>query len=106
MPACRLMVMRVGVRTGLCALTVALFSCSLNREAAMFPSDVEAFDQLPASERLRLLLDLWERVAAHPGDVPVTAAQLAELEDRMDDDDANPEAGIPLEEARTRLRNA
>lgn len=72
----------------------------------MFPSDVQAFDQLPAAERLRLLLELWERLAAHPENVPVPEAQLDELEHRLDDDEANPSDAIPLEVARARLRSA
>jgi putative addiction module component (TIGR02574 family) len=72
----------------------------------MSTPDASAFDELPAAERLRLVVDLWERLAKHPEDVPITAAQLEELEHRLDDADAHPETGIPLEVARERLRRA
>ena len=72
----------------------------------MYPPDVTAFDQLPTSDQLRFVLELWERIASRPEDVPVTAAQLRELEHRLDDDDAHPNADIPLDVARQRLRGA
>jgi hypothetical protein len=43
---------------------------------------------------------------AHPDPVPVPAAQLAELERRLDEDDANPDALLPVEVALRRLREA
>ena len=72
----------------------------------MFPANGDEFDQLPASERLRLVLELWERLARRPEDVPIPDSHLAELEDRLDEDDRDPDGGIPLEVARQRLRSA
>jgi len=37
------------------------------------------------SEKLVLVTELWDDLAGHPGDVPVTEAQIAELDRRMEE---------------------
>lgn len=41
-------------------------------------------DKLAPDERLRLIEQLWESLREHPEAVPVTAAQPAELDRRLD----------------------
>lgn len=72
----------------------------------MLPTDVQAFDALSTAEKLDLVAALWDRIAAAPSDVPVPASQLAELERRLDEDDASPDDVIPLDVALRRLREA
>ncbi len=40
--------------------------------------------QLSSSEKLMLVSELWDDLAAHPADVPVAPEQIAELDRRME----------------------
>ena len=48
-------------------------------------------DQLSANERLELVQDLWDQIAAEPEQVPVTAAQRHELDRRLAEHAASPD---------------
>jgi putative addiction module component (TIGR02574 family) len=67
--------------------------------------DLSSFDQLDTGERIKLLQDLWDEIAAHPEHVPVTDAQRAELGRRLDDHRSNPDACVAWSEAKARLRS-
>ena len=41
--------------------------------------------RLSPSEKLVLVTELWDDLASHPTDIPVTAEQIAELDRRMED---------------------
>lgn len=62
-------------------------------------------DRLSMSERLQLVQDLWDSIAAEPESVPVTEAQERELDRRLSAyrEDANP--GAPWTEVRERLQD-
>lgn len=60
---------------------------------------------LTPEERLSLLEELWDSLAATPQAVPLTDAQRAELDRRLDDLDREGPAGIPWEEVLSRIRN-
>lgn len=47
-------------------------------------------DRLPVEERLILVEEIWDSIAAECAVVPLTDAQRAELQKRMEEDDANP----------------
>jgi putative addiction module component (TIGR02574 family) len=53
------------------------------------------FARLSTEERLHLLEQLWDSLAATPETVPVTPAQRAELDRRLDDLDREGPVGIP-----------
>lgn len=40
--------------------------------------------KLPIAERIRLVEDLWDSIAAEQASMPVTAEQMAELDRRLD----------------------
>lgn len=48
------------------------------------------FDSLTPDEQLRLVQDLWDRIAQDPARVPVPKSHLDELERRLADYDAAP----------------
>jgi putative addiction module component (TIGR02574 family) len=58
---------------------------------------------LSPAERIQLAEDLWDSVAAHPGQVEISQEQLAELERRLAELDDNPEAGESWEQVKVRL---
>ena len=64
-------------------------------------------DRLSRDDRLALVQEIWDSVAAEGG-LLLTDAQRRELERRADEDDADPDGGIPWEDvkaqARARLR--
>jgi putative addiction module component (TIGR02574 family) len=59
--------------------------------------------QLSIAERIQLVEDLWDSIAAEPAALELTDKQRAELDRRLDDHAANPESGHPWEEVRERL---
>jgi putative addiction module component (TIGR02574 family) len=59
---------------------------------------------LSVSEKLQLVQDLWDQIAATPEDVPIPEWQQEELARRKADHLANPGSGIPWSEARDRIR--
>ena len=60
---------------------------------------------LTAEERLSLLEELWDSLAATPEAVPLTEAQRAELDRRLDELDAEGPVGIPWDEVLSRIRS-
>jgi putative addiction module component (TIGR02574 family) len=55
-------------------------------------------DRLPVEERLILVEEIWDSIAADSTAVPLTDAQLAELQKRIEEDDANPDDVTPWEQ--------
>lgn len=60
--------------------------------------------KLPIPERIKLVEDIWDSIAAVPEAVKLTDEQMAEIERRLEDYRKNPKNVIPWEEARERLR--
>jgi putative addiction module component, TIGR02574 family len=60
---------------------------------------------LTLDERLSLLEELWDSLAAVPEALPLTPAQHVELDRRLDDLDAEGPVGIPWHEVLSRIRN-
>lgn len=61
-------------------------------------------DKLSRDERLALVQELWDSIAAESAPSPLTDAQRQELLRRADEDDANPDGGIPWEEVKAKAR--
>jgi len=62
--------------------------------------------KLSIAERIRLVEDIWESIAAVPEAVPLTDAQRQELDRRLDAYDRDPRAGFPWPQVRKRFRAA
>jgi len=60
---------------------------------------------LTPEERLGLLEELWDSLTAVPEALPLTPAQRAELDRRLDELDAEGPVGIPWEEVLSRIRS-
>lgn len=60
---------------------------------------------LTPEERLSLLEELWDSLAASPEAVPLTEAQRAELDRRLDDLELEGPVGIPWDEVVERIRS-
>ena len=69
----------------------------------MTPHGVSVFDLSPA-EKLQLVEDLWDDLAAMPEDIPVHDWQKDELARRKANLVANPASGLSWEEVKHRVR--
>ena len=61
--------------------------------------------QLPVSERIQLVEDLWDSIADCPEELPLTDAQKEELDRRLEAWRANPAEGASWETVRARIQN-
>ena len=65
-------------------------------------------DQLSVPERIALVQEIWDSIAADPEQLPLTEAQKQELDRRLAEHQARPGEAIPWEvvkaEALARLR--
>ena len=59
--------------------------------------------ELPAAERLRIVELLWDSIAAVPEAVPIPDELKAELNRRLVEFEADPAAGSPWDEVRSRI---
>lgn len=62
------------------------------------------FEQMTTAERILYVQELWDQIATDAERQPLTAAQQAELDARLADYRAHPEASIPWETARDLMR--
>ena len=65
---------------------------------------MSVFDLSPA-EKLQLVQDLWDDLAASPDDVPIDDSQIAELNRRKANLQKNPASGLSWEETKRRIRS-
>lgn len=64
---------------------------------------IEELLKLSVAERIQLVEDLWDSIAADPEGFPLTEAQKAELDRRLEEHRADPDSAVPWEEVRERL---
>jgi len=60
--------------------------------------------ELSISERIQLVEDLWDSIAAVPEALPLSEAQKQELDRRLDAYHEDPNAGSPWELVKERIR--
>lgn len=60
--------------------------------------------KLPVDERIRLVEDLWDSIAADQSLLPLTPEQRAELDHRLDAYEADREPGSPAEDVIAEIR--
>ena len=58
---------------------------------------------LSSSERILLVEEIWDRIAAEPDGVPLSPVHRAELDRRLDALEKNPDPGRPWAEVRDEL---
>ena len=67
-------------------------------------ANMTVFDLSPA-EKLQLVQDLWDDIAATPEDIPVHDWQIAELERRRANLQKHPATGLDWDEVKRRIRS-
>jgi len=60
-------------------------------------------DSLSISERIQLVEDIWDSIAAEPDTLPLSAEQRQELDRRLKAYQQNPEQGSRWENVRERI---
>ena len=61
--------------------------------------------ELPVQERIRLVELIWDSVAAIPEAVKISPALKVELETRLAEFEANPEAGYSCDQVKSSLKD-
>jgi putative addiction module component (TIGR02574 family) len=64
---------------------------------------LEDIQRLPIAERIKLVGDIWDSIAATESAVPVTEAQRKELERRLKEYERDPRAGKTWEDVKKSL---
>ena len=59
--------------------------------------------ELSVSERIQLVEDIWDSIAAVPEALPLTDAQRRELDRRLEAYAQNPDEGIPWDELKKKV---
>jgi len=62
-------------------------------------------EKLDIDERLELIETLWFSLSRDPSSIPVTDAQKAMLDERLDRIDRGDDEGIPWDDVMDRIRN-
>lgn len=70
---------------------------------AMKPINVNDLLELPVSERLRLVEDLWDSIAEVPEAIELSDDQRTELDRRLEAYHEDPESGSPWNEVKERI---
>lgn len=70
----------------------------------MITASLTAISQMSAAERIQLVEDIWDTIIAEPEAVALTEAQKQELDQRLDDYHADPQAGSSWREVRQRIQ--
>ncbi|MDA2925242.1 addiction module protein [Acidobacteria bacterium AH-259-A15] len=65
--------------------------------------DIKKILKLSVAERIQIVEDIWDSIAAHPESLPVTETQKQELDRRLADYQVNPKEGKTWEEVRDSL---
>lgn len=64
---------------------------------------LEDIRRMPIAERIKLVGDIWDSIAAVESEVPVTEAQRKELERRLEEYERDPRAGKTWEDVKKSL---
>jgi putative addiction module component (TIGR02574 family) len=62
-------------------------------------------DRLPREQRIALVQEIWNTIAAEPCPPLLTEAQQRELERRVAEDDASPNDAVPWEQVKAQARS-
>ena len=68
------------------------------------PINIDDIKALSIPERIILVEDIWDSIAADTGEMPLTQEQRDELDRRIALSDADPNAGETWEELKSRLQ--
>jgi putative addiction module component (TIGR02574 family) len=84
---------------------VRRYSGCAGRKEALMGASLKSLgiDLLSTEQRLALVEELWDSIAADGETIPITEPQRAELDRRLAELDLEPDAGTPWDEVRAAL---
>jgi len=86
-------------------LTSQVFNKKKNTLSNMSTISIADILELPVQERIRLVELIWDSIAALPEAVEISPALKAELETRLAEFEANPEAGYSWDQVKSHLND-
>jgi putative addiction module component (TIGR02574 family) len=75
----------------------------MDKDSAMTTALLKRAAKLPVPDRIKLVEDIWDSIADEPKEFPITAAQIEELDRRLELMRKSPGRGIPWEHAKVRI---
>jgi putative addiction module component (TIGR02574 family) len=69
----------------------------------MSPRHLSEIAKLSVTEQIQLVEDIWDMIAQRPDNVPLSPDQIAMLDERLDDLEANPGGGLSWPDVRARI---
>jgi len=70
----------------------------------MLPASLAGITQLSTAERIQLVEDIWDIIAANPEAISLSDAQTQELDCRLTAYYQNPQAGVSSQEVQQRVQ--
>ena len=70
----------------------------------MLTASLTGIAQLSVTERIQLVEDIWDTIAAQPDSISLSDAQVAELDRRLNAYRQDPRAGASWQEVQQRVR--
>ncbi len=71
---------------------------------AMTTAALAEITQLSVTERIQLVEDIWDSIAAHPDGVALSQAQTEELDRRLEAYRQDPQTGATWQDVQSRVR--
>ena len=68
--------------------------------------EIDQLRELPVSERIQLVEDLWDTIAVDSESIHLTEAQTTELDRRLDRFEEDPSEGIEWSDLKARISNS
>lgn len=62
--------------------------------------------ELSVAERIQLVEDIWDSIAAVPESISLTEYERQEIDRRLEAHDQNPDEGIPWDELKKKVRKS
>lgn len=78
-------------------------TCYRGAMSLPLPNPPPGFDDLPIGDQIDYVQALWDRIAARADSVPVPTWHREELDRRLAEHEADPDAGEPWEAVRAEL---
>ena len=81
----------------------SLLSGSIHSMSVNMVATIEELKKLPVSEKIQLVEDLWDSIAAETSPIGLSPQHIAELDYRLDALEKNPSHGTPWGTVREKI---
>jgi len=81
----------------------SLLCASIHPISKIMEATHEHLKKLPVSEKIQLVEDLWDSIAAETSPIGLSPQHIAELDRRLDALEANPSHGTPWSAVREKI---